>query len=628
MRRYGAGNRRINRGRFGLVIGVAAAAVVVIVLCVIFLGGAKLPEEEGQEEQASVEMMTGVFEPGISVGGVNVSGLTIEEGKAAVLQGISTMLNEEKIEFTVTSPAKHMGQEPVEVDDPDTGDEGESASDNGDETGEESGGTEEGAEGESGAENQNDGTQPQSYAFTLEQLGVTINPDPALIEAMNYSDQIQEERLNPQEPQEDGAALTTQTLSTEADKDFPLGEKEVDAQAIEDMVNELAEISGWDVAPTTSNFKVEKHADEDSMTTWGELVETDPVDGYRIKTEDIISTILEQVETGEYAPFDAPGEVVKADDTTAEKKTYVKMASASTSFAGNAPEGRRWNIFKISDSLNGVVLWPGEMFSVNDHVGPRNAENGWKEANGIEDGNLTPQYGGGICQVSTTLYNACLKAEMQIDSRVPHSIAAAYVKKGLDATISTGGPDFKFTNTLDDPMYIIIKCDGSNKEITAELWGTWDRDYYLTLDTEMISDPAEVAPLPEYVAGSGDPYELTEIRRGRRYEQWQVYANKYDKETDALIEEKIPVTTSTYNRIVPKYQVGSAMGVPAAGTPIEQVQALRDQAIAAAAVPVDPPPVEVVDPNVVVDPNQADPNQPVVDPNQPVVDPNAVPPAA
>jgi hypothetical protein len=153
-------------------------------------------------------------------------------------------------------------------------------------------------------------------------------------------------------------------------------------------------------------------------------------------------------------------------------------------------------------------------------------------------------------------------------------------------------------------MYIIIKCDGKNREVTVELWGTWDRDYYLTLDTEMISDPNEVIPPPEYVAGTGDPYELTELRRGRRYEQWQVYANKYNKETDELIEEKIPVTTSTYNKIVPKYQVGSAVGLPANGTPIEQVKALRDAAVAAAAAPV-PEAAPLPDPNQVVDPNQA-----------------------
>jgi len=386
---------------------------------------------------------------------------------------------------------------------------------------------------------------------------------------------------------DDSANMQLLSSSAIENVDFPL-EKDIDPQAVEDMINELAENSNWDVKPVNSNYKVSKSADENSMTTWGELVESDSTNGYRVKTEEIIDTILLQMETGEYMPFDAPGEVISADTAVSDRKEYVKMASASTSFANNAPEGRKWNIFKISDKLNGAVLWPGEVFSVNDYVGPRNAANGWKEANGIEDGNLTPQYGGGICQVSTTLYNACLKAEMKVVSRVPHSIAAAYVAKGLDATISTGGPDLKIQNVLDDPMYMIVKCDGKSKNVVVELWGTWNRDYYLKLYTEMVSDKDEKEPPPEYVSG-GEPYSITELRRGRRYEKWQVYADKYDRETDKLLEEKISITTSTYNRIVPRYQVGAAIPLPAPGTPLEEVQAAMAAAAAAAAEPIPEP---------------------------------------
>jgi hypothetical protein len=378
MRRYGPRNRRINRGRFGLVICVAAAAVVVIVLCVVFLGGSKLPDEDQQQGAEGDQVVKNVFEPGITVGGVNVSGLSIEEGKAAVLKGIDEMLSNEKVEFTVKPAAKHSSQEAIEVEGDATGDgeEGSGGSDTPEESEESASPSPESTPSASGTEDPAS-SQPQSYSFTLEQLGVTVDPDPALIDAMNYSDQVKEARLNPEnsgEGEDGGSALSTQTLSSEPTKDFAI-EKTIDTKAIEDKINELAEESGWDVEPVASNFKVEKQKDEDTLSTWGELVETDPVDGYRIKTEDIISTIIQQVETGVYDLL-KPGRVVPASTVAGEKKKYVKMASASTSFSGNSPEGRRFNIYKISDILNGAVLWPGEVFSVNDYVGPRNEENG------------------------------------------------------------------------------------------------------------------------------------------------------------------------------------------------------------------------------------------------------------
>ena len=118
---------------------------------------------------------------------------------------------------------------------------------------------------------------------------------------------------------------------------------------------------------------------------------------------------------------------------------------------------RAFNVEKAADAINKQVIKPGEKWSFNDVVGDRNEKNGWKEANGIFGGDkLTLQYGGGVCQVSTTLYNALLRAfpYIEIVDRQRHSIPSTYVEMGLDATVDTGHIDFVFKNTSDHPLYI------------------------------------------------------------------------------------------------------------------------------------------------------------------------------
>jgi vancomycin resistance protein YoaR len=118
---------------------------------------------------------------------------------------------------------------------------------------------------------------------------------------------------------------------------------------------------------------------------------------------------------------------------------------------------RAFNVEKAADEINKSVIKPGEEWSFNKVVGDRNEANGWKEANGIFGGDkLTLQYGGGVCQVSTTLYNALLKAfpYIEIVDRSRHSIPSTYVDMGLDATVDTGHIDFVFKNTSEHPLYI------------------------------------------------------------------------------------------------------------------------------------------------------------------------------
>lgn len=100
-------------------------------------------------------------------------------------------------------------------------------------------------------------------------------------------------------------------------------------------------------------------------------------------------------------------------------------------------------------AIDGLVIAPGEQFSYNDALGERTAERGYKAAGAYSNGQVVQEIGGGICQVSSSLYYAALLANLQIDVRVCHYFPVAYLPPGLDATVSWGGPEFKFTNNRD-----------------------------------------------------------------------------------------------------------------------------------------------------------------------------------
>lgn len=137
-------------------------------------------------------------------------------------------------------------------------------------------------------------------------------------------------------------------------------------------------------------------------------------------------------------------------------------------------QNRLFNIQKAADIINANTILPGTEWSFNTVVGPRTYELGWKGANGISGGKeYTVQAGGGICQPSTTLYNALLGANAEIVDRRAHSIPSDYVDVGLDATVDTRGIDFVFRNNTEYPMYIfarVQRVEGSSSRHTITVY--------------------------------------------------------------------------------------------------------------------------------------------------------------
>jgi len=147
--------------------------------------------------------------------------------------------------------------------------------------------------------------------------------------------------------------------------------------------------------------------------------------------------------------------------------TFQLVAAFTTKTTSDS--NRNNNINVACQTINGTVLLPDETFSFNGTVGERTAARGYREAGAISGGELVKEIGGGICQVSSTLFNAVARANLEIVSRSPHAWPSTYVNKGEDATVNWPSLDFKFKNNTDTPIFIITYY--KDRYCTAEIWG-------------------------------------------------------------------------------------------------------------------------------------------------------------
>lgn len=157
------------------------------------------------------------------------------------------------------------------------------------------------------------------------------------------------------------------------------------------------------------------------------------------------------------------------------------LGSYSTSFA-SSDNARSQNLVNAASLLNGYTIYPGEQFSVADHLVPFTEDNGYQVSKAYSNGQVVDSVGGGVCQAATTLYNALLKAELQVDERYNHSMIVGYVKPSMDAAISEGYKDLKFSNNTDSPIY--LEAYTANRSIYFTIYGKETRDPDRTVEYE------------------------------------------------------------------------------------------------------------------------------------------------
>jgi hypothetical protein len=193
-------------------------------------------------------------------------------------------------------------------------------------------------------------------------------------------------------------------------------------------------------------------------------------------TDAVYDELREQIAGDSFSTITVPVQVTEPGVRIDQVKQQTHLIASWTSSYGAGSHDkydRVWNVAKMSGIICGTVLQPGVEWSINDTAGPRKTELGWKKASGIVDGGYVDQPGGGVCQISSTLYNAVIRCGLTSDNIVSkhHSIISGYIPMGLDATISTGSPDLKITNPYSTPLYVVSYMNPESKSVTVEVYG-------------------------------------------------------------------------------------------------------------------------------------------------------------
>lgn len=176
---------------------------------------------------------------------------------------------------------------------------------------------------------------------------------------------------------------------------------------------------------------------------------------YETTVNQLVSYIEKQWDKKSAIQLEATTKITKPKYTTKDckKVSNTPMGSYTTHFTAGVVN-RNANIRNGAEKLNGNVVYPGERFSCNEHLVPWTEDNGWKPAGTYSEGSVVDSLGGGICQVSSTLYNALLNAEIKVVERYPHSMAVSYVPLSADAALAGDYKDLVFENNTDAPIYV------------------------------------------------------------------------------------------------------------------------------------------------------------------------------
>ena len=228
------------------------------------------------------------------------------------------------------------------------------------------------------------------------------------------------------------------------------------------------------------------------------------------------------------------------------------LGKASTDYSSSSG-ARRTNIATAAEKINSVVLYPGDSFSTLDAITPFTEENGYELANSYANGEVVESFGGGICQVSTTLYLAVLRAELDVSQRYNHSMLVNYVKPSMDAAIAeTSGKDFIFSNNTDHPVYIHLAA--WNGTLSAAVYGAEYRD--ADRKVEYVSETLSTEEAGTRLKATDDPLG-TVTRTQSAHEGCQAELYKVVKEGGKEVSRE-RINTSSYAKTDAEYEIGTA----------------------------------------------------------------------
>lgn len=348
-----------------------------------------------------------------------------------------------------------------------------------------------------------------TYVLTQHDFRISDNVDEVLMEAMRVAREGSRVRVQRQidDIAEFGMGFATEyTVDTQ-----PVGQR-------------LAELAALLNRPATdATMRINKD-DRDNRFTF-----TDEVSGFAVDLDALYAAVAQNVRLRRYESIEIPVYEVPAAVTREKlEAATAQHILAVTSFARSPynRESRVANIKKAAGIINGYVLAPGAEFSANTVLGPRTYDLGWQPAPAIVRGGSEDQAGGGVCQVSTTLYNAVLKADLEIVKRRGHSIQLSYVGGGLDATINTGTIDFVFRNNTADNVFIFAWVDSGENKLSFEIYRTaFPKDYdeirMTSEKVETLKPSSEMLVTVDYSKPVGYRKVVVGRREGAVYETWK-----------------------------------------------------------------------------------------------------------
>ena len=245
----------------------------------------------------------------------------------------------------------------------------------------------------------------------------------------------------------------------------------------------------WDQKPENSTLD---HYDAAS----GKFVFCVGKDGVVIDQEKLAADISQAVKDQKLdQSLSAEGNFQAADSDEAVQAKYKTLETFTTNTTSNPK--RNTNVRLAAEALNGTIVQPGEEFSFNQVIGPRTEEKGYQAAAAYNSGEVVQEVGGGVCQISSTLYRVVFETGMEVTYRRSHTFEPNYVTPGQDATISWDMPDFRFVNTSEGA--IGIRASSADQKATVSIYGIPVLDDGVTW--KLYSEKTEEGekPEPQYV---------------------------------------------------------------------------------------------------------------------------------
>lgn len=282
-------------------------------------------------------------------------------------------------------------------------------------------------------------------------------------------------------------ALLTEIYAGEPKEKYSLDTDGLEEAAAEEAAKAAAK---WDKAAKNGSISSYDKATDKFLFTGAEQ-------GQALDQEKLAKDILDAVKKKDFdAELTAVMNTVEPEfsEETAKEK-YKTIASFTTKTTSNSK--RNTNVKLSAEAINGTILQPGQEFSFNDTVGQRTEAKGYKGAAAYNNGEVVEEIGGGVCQTSSTLYNAVVKAGLKTTKRQSHTYEPSYVTPGTDATVSWNGPDYKFVNN--SSAAIGIRARYSDQTVTVSIYGVPVLEEGVThsLKSQKIKDLDPPAPTYE-----------------------------------------------------------------------------------------------------------------------------------